>query len=816
MEFPDKNETTQAPKSDEAPVESSASYETQIPGHDTNPVDGSGDQASPSGHHWIGRTIGKYQILDVLGVGGMGVVLKGFDTAIERPVAIKVLPAELSNDKTSLTRFLAEAKSAGKLNHPNAVTVYEIAQEEDAYYLVMELVSGGSTWDFLQKNKLYPAREATRITIESCRGLAAAHDAGLVHRDIKPANLLVTADGTVKVSDFGLAKRTRSESLAVTREGQVVGTPYYMSPEQCEARPIDTRSDVYSLGATFYSLLTGKCPYEESGSVVQVMYAHCNSPPPDPRKSQPDVPVACSEIIAKAMAIVPEDRYQTMDEMRVDLDVVLATLSGDSIHLPSNTVTRTGEVLQPKQGTSIRGALPTVIGLVSLLVIGLFLFWVFYNDVNPMGERNRTAETQDSFPGMEKIEQPGVLGEDNAGAAAVANKPAGEPIRVGVLHSLTGTMSQSESPVKDATLLAIEELNETGGVLGRPVEAVVADGRSQDQVFADEARRLIEQEKVATVFGCWTSSSRKTVVPIIEELDHLLIYPVQYEGVEESPNVFYMGAAPNQQIIPAVKWAFAFKNKRRFFLVGSDYVFPRVAHEIIKDELKELGAEMVGEVFLPLGSADTPPIVKQIEESQPDVILNCLNGDSNTAFFTELRGSGIKPAEIPTISFSIGEAELKYLDVDSMVGDYAAWNYFQSIESPENQALVEKFRTKHGEEQVLTDPMESAFTAVKLWAQAVNEAGTEDVPEVRRALRNQRIVSAGGMIRTDSATQHTFKTPRIGRITNDGQFELVWTAAKPERPSPYPSSRTTEQWKALLHDLYSGWGNQWSAPQAKK
>lgn len=789
MKLPDKNETTQAPKSDKASVESSATYETQIPGH-----------------HWIGRTIGKYEILDVLGVGGMGVVLKGFDTAIERPVAIKVLPAELSNDKTSLTRFLAEAKSAGKLNHPNAVTVYEIAQEKDAYYLVMEMVSGGSTWDFLQKNKLYPVREATRITIESCRGLAAAHDAGLVHRDVKPANLLVTADGMVKVSDFGLAKRIRSESLAVTREGQVVGTPYYMSPEQCEARPIDARSDVYSLGATFYSLLTGKCPYEESGSVVQVMYAHCNSPPPDPRKSQPDIPVACSEIIAKAMATLPEDRYQTMDEMRVDLDVVLATLSGDSITLPSNAVTRTAEVLQPKQGTSIRGALPIVIGLVSLLVVGLFLFWVL---MNRGGEPHIQVGNNNPAP------EDAMYGPIS-GAASVANKPAGEPIRVGVLHSLTGTMSQSESPVKDATLLAIEELNEAGGVLGRPVEAVVADGRSQDQVFADEARRLIEQEKVATVFGCWTSSSRKTVVPIIEELDHLLIYPVQYEGVEESPNVFYMGAAPNQQILPAVKWAFAFQNKRRFFLVGSDYVFPRVAHEIIKDELTELGAEMVGEVFLPLGSADAASIVQQIKESQPDVILNCLNGDSNTAFFTELRGSGIKPAEIPTISFSIGEAELKYLDVESMVGDYAAWNYFQSIDSPENQTFVEKFRTKYGEERVLTDPMESAFTAVKLWAQAVNEAGTADVPEVRRALRNQRIVSAGGMIRTDSATQHTFKTPRIGRIKNDGQFELVWTAAKPERPSPYPSSRTTQQWKALLHDLHSGWGNQWSAPQPKK
>jgi urea transport system substrate-binding protein len=287
---------------------------------------------------------------------------------------------------------------------------------------------------------------------------------------------------------------------------------------------------------------------------------------------------------------------------------------------------------------------------------------------------------------------------------------------------------------------------------------------------------------------------------------------VQYEGIEESPNVIYTGATPNQQIIPAVKWAYAFENKRRFFLVGSDYVFPRVAHEIIKDQLIELGAELAGEAFLPLGGTNVRPIVEQIIAAKPDVILNSINGDSNLAFFRELRAAGMTPEKLPTISFSIEEEELRQLEASEVAGDYAAWNYFQSVASDENTAFIASFRQKYGPQRVVTDPMESAYFGVKLWAQAVAEAGTTDVRQIRRAMLNQRLTSPGGDVRIDPTTQHTFKTPRIGRIQPSGQFEVVWTAAKPEPPIPYPPSRTAEQWRAFLHDLYLGWGNRWSAP----
>ena len=741
---------------------------------------------------WIGKRLGKYEVTGVLGIGGMGAVLKAHDASIERDVALKVLTSELSEGDVALGRLLAEAKSAGKLNHPNTITVYEIGEQDGTHYIAMEIAPGGSVEDHLEKTGPYSLGQATRIATEACLGLSAAHQAGLVHRDIKPANLLFTKDGVVKVCDFGLAKRTQNHSLQLTQAGQVMGTPYFMSPEQCQSGEVDARSDIYSLGATYYSLLTGKMPYEDRGSVVQLMFAHCNADPPDPRDILPEIPVACSNIVGRAMATDPADRYQTAKEMRTDLEAVMAAISGAAISLPSQVSAQATPSTQPSSNQAQTGSRwPLWLGglglAVALGVVGFFM--------SGLGSTKDTGEepaSPDSPP--------------------VVAAPTGEPIKLGILHSLSGTMASSESPVVNAALLAVDQINRDGGVLGRPVEAIVVDGRSNDSVFAQESTRLIQEEKVCTVLGCWTSSSRKTVVPIFEELDHLLLYPVQYEGIEESPNVIYLGAAPNQQIIPAVKWAYAFDSRRRFFLVGSDYVFPRVAHEIIKDQLEELGAELAGEAFLPLGSMDVDAVVSQIKAQKPDVILNSINGNSNAAFFAALRKEGITPAEIPTISFSIGEAELKQMDAASMAGDYAAWNYFQSIASPENDTFVAELKKKYGPQCVLTDPMEAAYFGVKVWAEAVEEAASTEPPAIRRALRNQRMRAPEGDIRIDPATQHTFKTPRIGKVQSDGQFEIIWTDAKPIAPSPYPSSRTAETWRAFLNDLYTGWGNQWIAP----
>lgn len=748
---------------------------------------------------WIGRQLGKYRITEVLGVGGMGVVLRGHDATLERDVAIKILPQELSDDSVALNRFLTEARSAGKLNHPNTITLYEFGQEGSTHYQVMEVVTGGSIDDQLADVGRYSIAEATRITMETCRGLSAAHQAGLVHRDIKPSNLLLTQDGVVKISDFGLAKRTQTQTMQVTRVGQIVGTPYYMSPEQCQSQDVDPRSDIYSLGATYYSLLTGKTPFADSDSVVQVMYAHCNATPPNPCDMRSEVPFACATLIERAMAKKPDDRYASADEMRQDLEAILASLSGTGFTSPTPT-----SVTPQPSGPSTADINPNTSAMRNLTLVavsGLVLACAILGGFFLLAGKSRATAD---------LPQNGAA-TDN-GNAKVIPPPTGTPIKVGILHSLTGTMSGSEQPVMEAVQLAIEELNTEGGLLGRPVEGIIADGRSNSDTFAEEAKRLIGEDEVVTVFGCWTSASRKTVVPIFEEANHLLVYPVQYEGVEQSPNVIYLGATPNQQIIPALRWFYGFQNKKRFFIVGSDYVFPRVASEIIRDQIDELNAELVGDAFLPLGSVDVKPIVEKIKETKPDLILNLINGDTNTVFFRELHQQGIMPQDIPTVSFSIGEAELQHLDTTKLEGDFAASNYFQSVDTAENRLFVERFKQRYGERRVITDAMEAAYIGVKLWARAVDKCKSTDPPAIRDAMLEQSMQSPGGLVSIDAQTQHLFKTPRIGKIRRDGQFDIEWVDVKPQAPMPYPESRSPEQWNTLLEELYSGWGGRWSAP----
>jgi urea transport system substrate-binding protein len=299
---------------------------------------------------------------------------------------------------------------------------------------------------------------------------------------------------------------------------------------------------------------------------------------------------------------------------------------------------------------------------------------------------------------------------------------------------------------------------------------------------------------------------------LFEARDHLLVYPLQYEGIEQSPAVVYTGAAHNQQILPAVEWAVTTLGKRRFFLVGSDYVFPHAANAIVRDTLDALGAEVVGEAYVPLGSIHTRHVVEQIKAAKADMILNAINGSTNIAFFHELRVNGITSEAVPSLSFSVSEEQLRRLDLGEMVGEYTAWTYYQSIDSPENHEFLRAFRKRFGEQRVVTDPMEAAYVGVKLWAKAVEEAKSVVPREIRNHMRNQRMRAPGGEVRVDAETQHLWKTPRIGRVRPDGRVDVVWTASAPEAPEPYPPSRTAADWKAFLHDLHRSWNGNWSAP----
>lgn len=396
---------------------------------------------------------------------------------------------------------------------------------------------------------------------------------------------------------------------------------------------------------------------------------------------------------------------------------------------------------------------------------------------------------------------------------ATKPKKTRNELRVGILHSLTGTMAWTEGPVVDATLLAIEEINGRGGVLGRKVLPVVVDGQSEETVFARHAEELIATEDVSTIFGCWTSASRKSVLPIVEKKDHLLVYPTQSEGMEQCPNIFYTGATPNQQIVPAVQWAYGFLRKKHFFLVGWNSVYSRAANAIIRDEVEALGGEIVGEEYLLPDSTEVTRVVRTIAKSKPDVIFNSLVGDTNLFYTRLLRAVGITPAKVPTVYFSIGEIELLSLSTKETLGDYAAWNYFQSIDRPENRVFVEKFRHRYGRQRVTADPMEAAYLGVHLWAQAVEEAGTANTPAIRQALRKQRFDAPGGHVRIDAENQHTWKTMRLGKIVEGGQFEIVWSSEKAIRPEPYPSSRPASAWDEFLAGLHKEWDGRWTKSQ---
>ena len=400
--------------------------------------------------------------------------------------------------------------------------------------------------------------------------------------------------------------------------------------------------------------------------------------------------------------------------------------------------------------------------------------------------------------------EPATNGEDSESADAGGEAASGDTIKVGILHSLSGTMAISETTVVDAELLAIKEINEAGGVLGKQIEPIQEDGESDWPTFAEKAKKLIEEDKVAVVFGCWTSASRKAVLPVFESADHMLWYPVQYEGQECSKNIFYTGAAPNQQIEPAVDWLMENKGQE-FFLVGSDYVFPRTANNVIKEQVAVKGGTIVGEDYLPLGNTEVTPIIAKIQDALPDggVIFNTLNGDSNVAFFKQMQGAGLNPDLYPVMSVSVAEEEVRQIGPEFLVGHYAAWNYFQTVETPENEKWVKDFKAEYGEDRVTNDPMEAAYIMVYLWKQAVEKAGDAyDLAAVREAAYGQTFDAPEGKV-TMNANHHISKTVRIGEIRDDGLFEIVSETDGPVDPEP---------WNQYVPET-KGFGCDWSDPE---
>jgi urea transport system substrate-binding protein len=375
----------------------------------------------------------------------------------------------------------------------------------------------------------------------------------------------------------------------------------------------------------------------------------------------------------------------------------------------------------------------------------------------------------------------------------IENKPT---IKIGVLHSLSGTMAASETPLVDAVRLAVEQANQSGGLNGAQIEMIVADCRSDAAYCAQQAEKLITQDRVKALFGCWTSACRKAVRAVVEKHHHLLIYPLQYEGLEESPDIFYTGAVPNQQIIPSVMWALQSKRKR-FYLLGSDYVFPHTANLIAADVLRMNGGQVLAERYLPVGEKSFSRVVGEIARLQPDIILNTLNGDSNIYFFRALHEAGISAESVPVISTSVGEVELAAMGPELAAGNFAVWSYFQNIDSVENQAFVAQFKQRFGRNRVLDDPMEAAYIGVRMWVGAVREAGSTELTRIKTLLKNQTFPAPEGIVSVDFPTNHLWKSIRIGRARADGQFDVVWQADRPMRPAPFPFYRPHSAWLSM-------------------
>lgn len=386
-----------------------------------------------------------------------------------------------------------------------------------------------------------------------------------------------------------------------------------------------------------------------------------------------------------------------------------------------------------------------------------------------------------SIGGCALDEEGGTSSNGNTSSTA---EGSGDTIKVGILHSLSGTMAISETSVRDAELLAIKEINEKGGVLGKQIEAVIEDGTSDTAVFSEKATKLLTNDKVATVFGCWTSASRKAVLPIFENNNGLLWYPVQYEGQESSPNIMYTGAAPNQQIVPAIEYLVENYGKK-IFLVGSDYVFPRTANEIIKKQVAALGAEIVGEEYTPMGHTDYTTIINKIKQAKPDFVFNTLNGDSNVAFFKQFSNAGLTPDQIQTCSVSVAEEEVKGIGASYMKGHLVSWNYYQTTDTPENEKFVKAYKAEYGEDRVTDDPIEAGYDAVYLWAAAVEKAGTTDVDAVKKAAAGITFQAPEGLVTIDGDNQHIYKTVRIGKVNESGLIDEVWSTDEPVKPDPY-------------------------------
>ena len=750
----------------------------------------------------------------------MGAVYEGEDAALRRKVAVKFLPDELLNKPDVIERFMREAQVAGGLNHPNIIAVYDVGKDERGCYMVMELLHPKSASSRIKSEGPYHWIVATRIIADCAAALSIAHQNGIIHRDIKPDNILFSHMGGVKLVDFGLVKLVEDD-LHLTQSGMLCGSPLYMSPEQASNHAMDQRTDLYSLGATYYALLAGKPPFHGSG-VPQILLSHLTEPTPDPREVNSEIPEACVQIVNRAMAKKPDQRYQTAADMAADLEALLAGIPqrNQSVF----TMQEDAPSLLAKANQSQSGALkiPSSSGLRAPAEVGE----VAKPPVEPRSGRRAFL----AFAALAVVGAGGAIfglrgrsGKKTTptGSEGSTTPPvtSGPPIKVGILHSLSGALAVSEHPLADASLLAIDEINAKGGVLGRQLIPVVVDGKSEitaDSAFTRGAEKLLEADKVAAVFGGFGSAGRRVIRPYFEKHDQLLFYPAQYEGIEESQSLVYTGCTPNQLAVPAVKWCAESLNAKKFFLIGTDGLRAHAINAIVEDHIEQLHGDVVGTHYAVVGESNFAQIVKKIEKVRPDIIINTLVGDSVLSFFRALIEEDITARTLPVLSFTLGENELAQLSEPVLAGHYVARTRFPPIADSKVEPFATRFQRKYGEHRPVSETMESAYYGVYLWAAAVQRAGSEEVNRVRLALKGQEFSLGNVRVRVDPSNQHIWKIFEIGQVRSDNKIDVIKTGDAPIPPLPFPGPRTHAEWQSFADALYEKWGGNWANPAKPK
>jgi urea transport system substrate-binding protein len=771
---------------------------------------------------------GRFVLRRILGRGGMGLVWLAWDERLERDVALKFLPEMVVLDAVAIADLKRETRRSLDLTHPHIVRIHDFVLDGQSAAIAMEYVDGPtlSALRLQRPEGVFSPDDLAGWFDQLSGALEYAHDTvGIAHRDLKPANLLVNSRGQIKVTDFGISSSITDSVSRMSMRTGTSGSPPYMSPQQLLGEPPKVTDDIYSLGATLYELITSRPPFHRGAIYQQIK--EVVPPSMTERRSElglenaAPIPDAWEQTVAACLAKDPAQRPQSVREMRERLSGTKTTATSSQPERPDSD----NEARKSPIWTKPKIALAFVVLLLAALGGAGWWFGAEQprraqqarmaaepdqkekadaqsarladeerkaDDVIRAAEDKRKAETAAAMD-AEKVRVPSVL------------NTAGSPdtVKIGILHSLAGTMAISETSLRDILLFAVDEINASGGVLGKKLEPVVANGASNLPTFAEKMKRLLAEDKVSVVFGCWTSVSRKAVLPILEENNGLLFYPVSYEGEEQSRNIFYTAETINQTAIPAVDYLLD-KGYRKFYLLGTDYVYPQTVNLVLLEYLLSKGVpienigggirkDASGKVvsagtFTPFGHTDYQQIVAEIKRfaawDGKTCVISTLNGDTNIPFFKEYAAAGLTAETLPVVSLSISEDDFRALPAEYMAGQLGCASYFQSLDSQANKDFVDNFQSWLRKTQVpgvlqndrvISSPMALSYTGVYLWKKAVERAGSFDVDKVRAELEaGIAFEGPGGLVKSQS-NMHLTKDVHVAESNADGQFKILKT-----------------------------------------